>query len=81
LSIKENNENNNPKNYQFDYTSFYREATENYYKFLADSWKIIINGIMYWNNSDLANQMRETYENNYKQLLKNYEDWNERYRF
>jgi hypothetical protein len=70
----------NDKNKQFDYASFYREATENYFKFLADTWKIVNNNFMYWYNSDLANQMRETYENNYKQFLNNYEEFYKRYR-
>ena len=44
----------------------YRHSIENYNKFLAEIWKLFFGGFMYWYNSDTANQMRETYEENYK---------------
>jgi hypothetical protein len=53
----------------------FTEAAKKYYNFLVDSWKIISNGFMYCYNMDLANQISETYENNYKKFLENYEDW------
>ena len=53
----------------------YRHNIENYNKFLVEIWKLFFGGFMYWYNSDTANQMRETYEENYKQFLKNYEEF------
>jgi len=58
-----------------DYMDLYRHNIENYNKFLAEIWKLFFGGFMYWYNSDTANQLRETYEENYKQFFKNYEEF------
>jgi len=66
LSIDRDNEN---KNESFDYVDFYRHNREIFNKLVESASKMFYDGIIYLYNSNIANEMRKTYEKNYKQYL------------
>jgi hypothetical protein len=72
LSIDRDNE---YKNERFDYADFYRHNIEKIYKLIESWYKMMHDGMMYFYNSDIVNQMRKYYEKSYKQYVKEWEEF------
>lgn len=65
------------KNKRFDYADFYRHNVEKISELIETWFKMMYDGVMYFYNSDIANQMRKYYEKSYKQYLI---EWDEFYK-
>jgi hypothetical protein len=72
---------NEYKNERFDYRDFYRYNIEKITKLIESWFKMMHDGMMYFYNSDIANQMRKYYEKSYKQYLKEWEEFYKKYYF
>ncbi|MGN6614561.1 MAG: hypothetical protein ACTHKC_05935 [Candidatus Nitrosocosmicus sp.] len=63
------------KNERFNYADFYRHNIEKIYNLIESWFKMMHEGMMYFYNSDIVNQMRKYYEKSYKQYVKEWEEF------
>ncbi len=81
MNIDRNTENNNSENERFDYISIDGKNTEEFYKLVEGLCKVFYGDIMYFNNRDIANHVREEIDKKSEQLLKDYRDFYTNYRY